>query len=105
MSIFLDVMKEELERNIYKQNAFQEQLNSLPKGYLSTCIINGKKYIYRKNREKNKIVSAYIGVSGDENVLKAIRDRELYLSLKKSLKTLKNEEIKLRKAIKEYEKL
>ena len=28
MSIFLDVMKEELERNLYKQQAFQNELNS-----------------------------------------------------------------------------
>ena len=48
MSIFLDVMKEELERNLYKQKAFEEELKSLPKGYLSICIINGKNMFIEK---------------------------------------------------------
>ena len=105
MSIFLDVMKEELERNLYKQKAFINQLNSLPKGYLSECIIDKKVYVYRKWREKNKIISQYVGVAEDDNVKKAIEDRKQYLELKSSLKYLKNEEYRLRKAIKEYEKL
>ena len=105
MSIFIDVMKEELERNIYKQNAFVHELSSLPKGYLSECIIGNKKYIYRKYRDKNKIVSEYVGVPGDDNVIKAYEDRNSYLKLSKAIKALKKEEIRLRKAIKEYEKL
>lgn len=103
MSIFLDVMKEELERNLYKQKAFEEELKSLPKGYLSVCVINGKKYVYRKRREGNQIISEYIGVPGDENSLKAEEQRELLLMVKRSLKSLKIEEKKLRKAIKDYE--
>ena len=102
MSIFLDVMKEELERNLYKQKAFEDELLSLPKGYLSVCVINGKKYIYRKQREKNKICSQYIGVPDDKAVEQAYKDRELYVSLKQSLKILKIEEKKLRRAIKSY---
>ena len=105
MPIFLDVMKEELERNLYKQNAFEKQLHSLPKGYLSRCVIDKKVYIYRKKRVGNKIVSEYIGVPGDDNVKLAIENRNNYLELKNSLKSLKEEEIRLRKAIKNYEKL
>lgn len=105
MSIFLDVMKEELERNLYKQDAFNKEINSLPKGYLSECVINGKKYIYRKRREKNKILSEYIGIPNDDNVKKAINDRKNYIDLKKSIRLLKKEEERLRKAIKDYEKL
>jgi len=105
MSIFLDVMKEELERNLFKQKAFLEQLNSLPKGYLSECIIDNKKYIYRKNREGKKIISKYIGIPGDDNVKKALKERDEYLYLKKSIKELKAEEHKLRKAIENYEKV
>ena len=105
MSIFLDVMKEELERNLYKQKAFQQELESLPKGYLSICVIDGSSYIYRKRREGNKIVSEYIGVPGDEECKKAEENRNHYLALKQSIKNLKQEEIKLRRAIKDYEKL
>ena len=105
MPIFLDVMKEELERNLYKQIAFKEELEKLPSGYLSKCVIGGKSYIYRKKRTGNKIVSEYVGVPGDEEVKKAENDRQDYLNIKQSLKNLKKEEIKLRRAIKDYEKL
>lgn len=105
MSIFLDVMKEELERNLFKQNAFLSQIQSLPKGYLSECKIDNRVYIYRKNRIGKKIVSEYIGVPDDNNVKRAIEDRKLYMDLKQSIKVLKNEENRLRKAIKQYEKL
>ena len=105
MPIFLDVMKEELERNLYKQNAFKEELAKLPSGYLSECVIDGKSYIYRKKRIGNKIISEYIGVPGDNNVKLAESIRRDYLNIKQSLKNLKNEEIKLRRAIKDYEKL
>ena len=105
MSIFLEVMKEELERNLYKQKAFQEELEKLPKGYLSICNIDGKEYVYRKKREGNKILSEYIGVSGDKSSLEAEEKRKQYLEIKQSLKDIKQEEIRLRKAIIDYEKL
>ena len=105
MSIFLDVMKEELERNLYKQESFKKQLNDLPKGYLSTCVIEGKEYIYRKRRDGDKILSEYIGIPGDDNVNEALKNRQLFIQLKTSLKELIKEEKRLRKAIKDYEKL
>lgn len=104
MSIFLEVMKEELERNLYKQDAFIRQINELPKGYLSHCLIDGKVYIYRKKRIDKKIVSEYIGIPGDENVKKAENDRKEYLELKHAILILKNEEKRLRRAISGYEK-
>ena len=105
MSIFLDIMKEELERNLFKQSAFEEELLSLPNGYLSVCKIDGKSYLYRKRRMGNKVISEYIGVPGDSNCLRASEEREQYLFIKKSIKGLKEEERRLRRAIKEYEKL
>ena len=89
MPIFLEVMKEELERNLYKQQSFQKQIELLPKGYLSICKIGDKDYLYRKQRIGSKIVSEYVGLPGDEISKKAEEDRQLYLSLKQSLKELK----------------
>ena len=105
MSIFLDVMKEELERNLYKQDSFKRQINNLPKGYLSKCVIDGKVYIYRKERKGNKIISRYIGIPGDDKVKEAEHSRDLYIKMKSALKNLEVEEKRLRKAIKDYEKL
>lgn len=102
MSIFLEIMKEELERNLLRQRVFKGELDSLPKGYLSICNIDGKSYVYRKYRSGNKIISEYIGVPGDENVLKAEQERNEYLSNKEALKRLKKEELRLRKAIDIY---
>lgn len=105
MAIFLDVMKEELERNLLKQKVFSEELSNLPKGYLSICVINNKRYLYRKERKGSKIISIYVGVPEDNACLKAYEQREEYLRIKKSLKNLKNEENRLRKAIRDYERL
>lgn len=102
MSVFLEIMKEELERNLYDQKSLSVQLESLPKGYLSECTIDGKVYIYRKYRLGNKIVSEYIGVPGDENVKKAEEDRRQYLAIQTTIRSLKREEKKLRRTIKNY---
>ncbi len=103
MSIFLEIMKEELERNLDGQKSILLQLDSLPKGYLSRCCIDDKVYIYRKKRVGKKIVSEYIGVPGDEKSIKAEEDRKQYLGLQRALRSLKSEEKKLRRAIKSYE--
>lgn len=103
MSIFLDIMKEELDRNLYKQAAFDAELQKFPKGYLSICKIDGKEYLYRKRREGKKVVSEYIGVVGDDACKKAEYDRKQYEMIKESIKGLKEEEKKLRRAIRDYE--
>lgn len=105
MSIFLDIMKEELERNRFSQQAFNEEISKFPKGYLSVCNIGGKSYVYRKRREGNKIVSEYIGVVGDQASQQAEKDRKEYLSLVEGLKNLKKDEKRLKEAIRAYEKL
>ncbi len=102
MPIFQGVMEEELERNLRKQEAFKAELFSHPKGYLSICRIGGVDYVYRKHREGKKIVSAYIGLPGSEQVHRAETDREAYLLAKRSLAELKLEEKRLRRAIKDY---
>ena len=103
MSIFLDIMKEELERNLLKQDAFREELKTLPKGYLSICHIDGKDYVYRKFRENGTIKCEYIGTPGDKSSKKAEIARSQYKEIKEAIKGLKLEEKKLRRAIKSYE--
>lgn len=102
MQIFQGVMEEELERNLWKQDAFKAEISAHPKGYLSVCRIGGVSYVYRKHREGKKIVSVYIGLPGSEEVAHAEAEREAYLSAKRSLAELKLEEKRLRRAIKDY---
>ena len=105
MSIFLEIMKEELDRNLFSQQAFKNEINSLPKGYLSICNIDGKSYIYRKYRNGSKIVSEYIGIPGDDKVKEAEEQRRRLLSYKEAITQLKKDERRLRKAINIYEKV
>ncbi len=102
MGIFLDIMKEELARNLRKQDAFRLEMSRHPKGYLSICRICGAEYVYRKSRVGNKILSEYIGVPGDEKVQLAQAERDSYLLAKRSLAECKDEEKRLRRAIKNY---
>lgn len=104
MNIILKgVLQEELERNLQKQRVFFNELKQYPKGSLVVVKIHGDEYIYRKKRIKDKIVSEYIGPKNSEISKKAYEDRVKYLSLKKDLKDLKDEEKHLRKVIKIYD--
>lgn len=105
MTIFQGVMEEELVRNLRKQDAFKAELAKHPKGYLSVCHIDGCDYIYRKFRDGNKVISVYVGPLGSEEAEIAQKEREAYLLAKRSLKELKEEEKRLKKAIKDYAKL
>lgn len=97
------VLEEELARNIQKQNVFINELKKYPKGSLTIVKIHGDQYLYRKFREGGKIVSSYIGPIESERAKKAFLDRDKYVKLKKDIKDLKEEEIKLRKTIKIYD--
>lgn len=101
-SVLKGVLKEELERNLQKQRVFSNELKKYPKGSLVIVHVHGDKYLYRKYRDGNKIVSIYIGPLDSEVAKKAYDDRDKYLRLKQDSKDLKEEEIRLRKAIKIY---
>ena len=102
MAIFYEVMLEELERNLRKQEAFKNELALHPKGYLSICVIGGVPYVYRKWREGSSIRSEYVGVPGDDSVKAAEEDRKAYLFAKSSLAELRKEEKSIRRSIKNY---
>ena len=101
-NVLLGVLKEELERNLQKQRVFLNEFAKYPKGSLCVINIHGDEYVYRKYREGNKIISKYIGQVNSDSAKEAYKNREEYLKLKQDLKELKEEEIKLRKAIKIY---
>ena len=102
-SILKGVLEEELERNIQKQRVFSNELKKYPKGSLVIVKIHDNQYVYRKYRDGNKIISIYIGPKESEDALKAFENRNKYINLKRDLKDLKEEEKKLRKAIKVYD--
>ena len=99
-SILKEVLEEELQRNLQKQRVFKNEFDKYPRGSLVISKIHGDKYVYRKYREGDKIVSEYIGPFDSDAVKQAFDDRNKHLKYKQSLKNLKNEEIKLKKTIK-----
>ena len=106
MNIVLQgVLCEELERNLQKQALFNRELLKYPKGSLVVVMIHGDKYLYRKYREKDKVISIYIGPVGSEEANKAYEDRKQFLKLKQVIKELKEEEKNLRKMLKTYGKI
>ncbi|AIO19243.1 hypothetical protein KQ51_01366 [Candidatus Izimaplasma bacterium HR1] len=104
MSILKSVLEEELERNLRNQKSYEEILLKLPKGSIYISNRNGKEYMYRKNRLGNKIINEYI--CSLSNVEKANEERqksEEYIRVNNNIRIAKNEEKKLRKALKAYE--
>jgi len=43
-TVFYGVVEEEKERNLERQKVYQEEIDKLPKGSLSTRKVGGKKY-------------------------------------------------------------
>ena len=101
-SVLKSVLIEELERNMKKQGVFLNELSKYSKGSLSVVLVHGDKYLYRKYRDKNKIISEYIGQLDSDAANQAYLNRAKYLKLKHDLKDLKEEEKKLRRTIKIY---
>jgi len=100
MSVVLDAIKENLERNLYMQELYFKNMQNLRKGSLTIKTINGKEYYYLVYREGEKVRTDYIGVKGKadlNHVKKEIKDRGNY---RKQIIQLKKEEKELRRAIK-----
>ena len=101
-SVLKGVLEEELERNLQKQRVFFNELAKYPKGSLVVVKVHGDRYLYRKYRNGNKIVSIYIGPTKSQEVKKAYEDRNKYIKLRQEIKDLMEEEKRIRKAIEIY---
>ena len=100
MSVVLDAIKENLERNLYMQELYSKNMQSLRKGSLTVKNINGNEYYYLIYRDGEKVKTEYIGIKGKtdlKNIKKELKDRKNYRT---QILQLKKEEIELRKAIK-----
>ena len=101
-SVLKGVLEEELERNLQKQKVFSNELAKYPKGSLIVVKVHGDRYLYRKYRDGEKIVSVYVAPSNSDEAKKVYEARDKYIKLKQDIKDLKEEEKKLRKAIAIY---
>lgn len=98
-SVALGVMQDELERNRRMQIRYQKEIDQLPQGSLFRRMIKGHPYYYLNYREKDKVISKYLGKLdefGVENIKNRIAERKRYQNL---LRKLRSEEKFIEKAI------
>ena len=101
-SVLKGVLEEELERNLQKQRVFSNELAKYPRGSLVVVKVHGDRYLYRKYRDGDKIISIYIAPASSTKAKKAYEDRNKYIKLMQDIKDLKEEEKKIRKAVEIY---
>lgn len=104
MSILEGVLAEELERIQRNIASYESLLNQLPKGYLSIQLFGGKQYAYRKKRQGKRILSEYLGPVGSPEYAKAQSDYQERKRVEANLREMRQEEKKLRKALRHYGK-
>jgi hypothetical protein len=86
-TIFYGVVEEEKERNIERQEIYQKELESLPRGYLVVKKRGDKIYNYLQYRNGHKTVTKYLKVDTDiESIKRGIAKRKHYEELIRRLK-------------------
>ena len=86
-TVFYGVVEEEKERNLERQELYQEKINSLPKGSLTVKEVGNKKYYYLYYRCGHKMKSTYLNICTDiEEIKNQIAERKHYEGLIKRLK-------------------
>lgn len=100
MSVVLDAIRENLERNLHIQKLYSRNMQSFRKGALTVKIINGNEYYYLVYREGKKVKTDYIGAKGKTDLDSIKKELELRENYRKQILQLKKEEKELRKAIK-----
>ena len=102
MSVFEDVLKEELERAKSHIDSYEEILSHLQKGYLSKMKISGRMFVYLKWREGKTIKSKYIGVEGSPQEIEARNNYFERKRIESNLRAAKEEARKIERALEAY---
>lgn len=96
MSILSGIMREEYDRLNRIIAKVEQEINELPKGYISEKNIHGKKYYYLQYREGDKVRSVYLK-KGEVETHRDLIDRRNELMEK--LKELKEDCKKLERVL------
>lgn len=84
MSIINDIIKEEFDRLTNLVQVYLSEISQFPRGYLSIKQIKGHEYVYLNRRDKDKVVSQYIGPVDSEKV----KEIEILIQKRKKLEGL-----------------
>lgn len=96
MSFLMGVFEEELDRLEREKAVYEEQLQLLPKGYISKKNIRGKVSYYLQHREGDKIISKWISAEELPKVEAQVKRRK---RLEDALRRIREDQKKLRKVL------
>jgi len=101
MSIIYDVIKEELARNLVMQQAYAKELSKQRQGSLVIRRLphSSNVYFYLGYRANGKVIQQYLGIKDQLDVAAIKKELNDSRKLKLSLKELKNNEARIRKAL------
>lgn len=88
MSLFMDMILEESQRNLLMQQQYEDKINKLPKGTIVTKKVGNHEYHYLKYRDGKKTVTDYIGRDKKkiEEIKSQIKKRKHFESMLLELK-------------------
>ena len=66
MSLMLRTVQKEKERVDYMIVAYEQQLNRLPKGSVTTKTVGNNTYYYLKYRDGKKVLTKYLGKDSEK---------------------------------------
>ena len=91
MSVIKSVILDEYDRNKRMQQAYEQELASLPRGSITQKKINGRVYYYWMYRENGKVINKYISDKNSRisELLKQVQRRR---ELEKLVRSLKKEQ-------------
>lgn len=102
VAVLQGVLLEEINRLEKNINAYEDMLSNLPRGSIFIRQIGNSFFVYRKRKEKGKVISIYLGNLDDEKVKKEIELSQEYKRIKNNIRIARNELNKIRKAYKAY---
>lgn len=102
MAIIEGVLQEELQRLEKNISHYEKMLLKLPRGTIFIRQMGNSSFVYRKKKEKGKVISEYLGNINNERAQKGIELSQEYKRINKNIKISKIELQKLRKAYKTY---
>ena len=102
MTVFEEVIVEEISRLEHNISHYEKMLSSLPRGSIFIRRIGDTSFVYRKIKENGKVSSFYLGKLDNDETKKQIELSFEYKRVKNNIRMAKNELYKIKKAHKAY---
>ena len=101
MASVLDILNRELEGLEARRTALLQELEGLPRGYVSKKEIKGRDYFYLQHREGQQIKSQLIKQGALESVLESIRRKK---QLKLEIREIEREQKQIQRMLKKEQR-